>query len=509
MRLKTSILCFLVLILAVSCNQKQNQTAVEKPNVLIIYTDDVGYGDIGIYGGLIPTPNIDVLAETGLKFSNAYATAATCTPSRYSFLTGEYAWRAKGRGVAPGDAQALIKPGTETLPEVFKKAGYQTGVIGKWHLGLGDEKGPDWNGKISPGPLEIGFDYSFLIPATGDRVPTVFVENHRVVNLDPNDPIKVSYKEKVGDWPTGKDNPELLTTMWSHGHDQTIVNGISRIGYMEGGTAALWRDEDIADQLVDKAKTFLTENQEKPFFLFFSTHDIHVPRIANERFQGKSGFGPRGDVLLQLDWTVGELLKKLEELGIRDNTMILFSSDNGPVLDDGYVDQAKELIGDHKPSRNLRGGKYSAFEAGSRVPLIVNWPAGIKKGETDVLFSQVDFLASFSAYLKIDFNKEQAIDSQNHWEALTGKSKSGRTGLVQEAVQNVLSYVSSDGFKYISPSNGPAMIQWGPEIETGFSKSEQLYDIKNDPSEQVNMADMNQAKLEEMKKALQQIVSKQ
>ncbi|WP_345725282.1 arylsulfatase [Sinomicrobium weinanense] len=457
--------------------------------MVLIYTDDLGYGDISTYGGEIPTPHIDRLAEDGLKFTNAYTTASTCTPSRYSLLTGEYAWRAKGRGVAPGDASSLIKPGTETLPGVLQKAGYKTAVVGKWHLGLGGEDGPDWNGKIAPGPLEIGFDYSFLIPATGDRVPCVFVENHHVVNLDPDDPIQVNYRKKVGNWPTGKDNPELLTTKWSHGHDMTIVNGISRIGFMTGGKAALWRDEDFADKLVEKSTAFIRENKDKPFFLYFSTHDIHVPRIAHERFQGKTDRGPRGDVIVQLDWTVGELTKTLKELGLEDNTIVIFTSDNGPVLDDGYEDQAGELVGDHHPSGILRGGKYSAFEAGTRIPMIVKWPRQIKPGSTSgTLFSQIDLIGSFAAHTGQDIAPGQAPDTQNHWDVLTGKDSAGRKGVVQEATHGVLSYVSGD-YKYIPPSDGGPKITWGPDIETGFSENEQLYNIKDDPSETKNIAE--------------------
>ncbi len=191
----------------------------------------------------------------------------------------------------------------------MKSAGYTTGVVGKWHLGLGPEGGPDWNGEIKNGPLDIGFDYSFIIPATGDRVPCVFVENRRVVGLDPEDPITVSYNNKVGDWPTGKENPELLKMHPSHGHDMTIVNGISRIGYMTGGKSALWVDEDIADVITGKAVNFIEGNKDKPFFLYFATHDIHVPRVPNQRFVGKSGMGPRGDAILEFDWSVGEIIE--------------------------------------------------------------------------------------------------------------------------------------------------------------------------------------------------------
>ena len=276
------------------------------PNIVLIYADDLGYGDVSCYGaGRVSTPNIDRIAAQGLRFTNAYASSATCTPSRYTLLTGKYAWREKGTGIAPGNAALIIDTAQTTLPSMLQKADYQTAVVGKWHLGLGAEGGPKWNEDIKPGPLEIGFGYSFLIPATGDRVPCVYVENHRIVDLDPNDPVQVSYGKPIGDEPTGKEHPELLKMKYSHGHDQTIINGISRIGYMDGGTSALWVDEDIADVITGKARGFIKKNKNKPFFLYFSTHDIHVPRVPNSRFAGKSGLGPRGDAILQLDWCTG------------------------------------------------------------------------------------------------------------------------------------------------------------------------------------------------------------
>ncbi len=238
------------------------KAAEERPrNVVFIYADDLGYGDVGCYGATkVATPNVDRLAREGVRFVNAHSASATCTPSRYAMLTGEYAWRRKGTGVLPGDARLIIEPGRTTLASLMKKAGYRTGVVGKWHLGLGAGE-LDWNKEIKPGPLEIGFDYCFLIPATGDRVPCVFVENHRVARLDPKDPIEVSYQKPIGDEPTGKDHPELLKMHPSHGHDQTIVNGISRIGYMSGGQAARWVDEDIADTITGEAVAFIEKVQ--------------------------------------------------------------------------------------------------------------------------------------------------------------------------------------------------------------------------------------------------------
>ena len=460
-----------------------------KPNIVFIYTDDLGYGDISAYGATaVATPAIDALADEGILFNNAYATAATCTPSRYSLLTGDYAWRKKGTGVAAGDEALLIDPARTTLPGVLKSAGYKTGIVGKWHLGLGDGNGPDWNGKISPGPLEIGFDYSYIIPATGDRVPCVFVENHHIVNLDPNDPISVNYTEKIGDWPTGKENPELLTLKPSQGHNHTIVNGVSRIGYMTGGKAALWDDETIPMELVEKSKNFINSSKNKPFFLLLSTHDIHVPRIANTMFQGKSGMGARGDVILQLDWTVNEIVKILKEQNLYDNTVIIFSSDNGPVVDDGYHDRAKELLGDHKPTGGLRGGKYSAYDGGSKIPLIIRWPDGKGKGTvSNALVSQVDFLRSFAQLTGVEEVKDDVIDSQNRLDVFLGDNTIGRTSIVQESFMGPLSYIEGE-WKYIEPKDGPKQVPWGTEIETGFQLVPQLYHLKNDPNETENLA---------------------
>lgn len=369
---------------------------------------------------------------------------------------------------------------------MLQRGGYTTAVVGKWHLGLGPEQGPDWNGDIKPGPLEIGFDYSFLLPATGDRVPCVYVENHRVVDLDPADPIVVSYKEKVGDEPTGRENPALLKMKPSHGHDMTIVNGISRIGYMAGGKTARWIDEDMADVITGKAVRFIEENKSKPFFLFFSTHDIHVPRVPNSRFAGKSGLGPRGDVLLQLDWSVGQILKALDDNNLAENTLLIFTSDNGPVVDDGYEDRAVELLNGHTPSGKLRGGKYSAFEAGTRIPFAVRWPAKIRPGESKAVFSQVDLYASFASLIGQKVMQADAPDSFDQLKVLTGKSKKGRDYIIQQALNNTLS-IAQGKWKYISPSRGPKVSQH-TNIETGYDREPQLYDLESDPGETRNVA---------------------
>jgi arylsulfatase A-like enzyme len=484
-------------LLSVSVTHSVNAQKTEKPNIVIIYADDLGYGDVSCYGATsLKTPNVDRLASQGLRFTNAHCTSATSTPSRYSLLTGEYAWRKSGTNVLPGDASAIITPGRPTIASVLKEAGYVTGVVGKWHLGLGPEGGPDWNHEIKSGPMDIGFDYNFIIPATGDRVPCVFIENRGVANLDPSDPITVSYTEKVGDWPTGKENPELLKMHPSHGHDMTIVNGISRIGYMTGGRSALWIDEDIAEVITGKAVDFINKNKERPFFLYFATHDIHVPRAPDERFVGKSGMGPRGDAILEFDWSVGEIMKTIDNLNLSRKTLIILTSDNGPVVDDGYKDKAVELLGSHKPAGPLRGGKYSSFDGGTRVVFIARWPGKIHRGTSDAMLCHIDLMASLASLTGQKLAPGAGPDSFNYLDALTGKSREGRDWIVEQATGNRLSVIMND-WKYIEPSQGPK-IQVNTNTETGNDPLPQLYNLKTDIGEKNNVAAENNSILQDL-----------
>ena len=460
----------------------------EKPNIIFIYADDIGYGDLSCNGATtIHTPNVERLASEGMRFTDAHSAAATSTPSRYAMLTGEYAWRRQGTGIADGDAGMIIRPERYTLGDMFQQAGYATGVIGKWHLGLGDKSGEqDWNQPLQPGIPDIGFDYSFVMAATGDRVPCVFVENSKVINLDPNDPIQVSYKKNFPGEPTGKNNPELLKMQPSHGHNQSIVNGISRIGFMKGGKSALWKDEQIAEELTDKAVSFIENHKDKPFFLYFATQDAHVPRCPSPRFAGKSGMGSRGDVLLEFDWSVGEVMATLKRLGLDRNTIVILSSDNGPVVDDGYQDQAVELLGEHKPSGPFRGGKYSSYEAGSRVPCILRWEGVVKPAVSDALVCQIDWMASFANLLKVELPEGAAPDSEEHLSDWLGKTTKGRSYLVEQNAQNNLSLTDGE-WKYIVPGKGPA-VNKQVNIEMGNSPEPQLYNLRKDKGEKDNCA---------------------
>lgn len=486
-----------------ACGSKQ-QEEVKKPNVIFIVADDLGYGDLSCYGAKrIQTPNVDRLAAEGLRFTDAHAVASTSTPSRYSLFTGHYSWRRNDTGIATGDAGMVIRPEQTTVADIFKAAGYTTGAVGKWHLGLGDKAGTqDWNGFVSPGPQDLGFDYSYLMAATGDRVPCVWMENQRVANYDPEAPIAVSYKTPFPGEPLGKDHPEMLTKLKpspNHGHDMAIVNGISRIGYMKGGGKALWEDENIADTIAAKAVQFIERQKEKPFFLYVGTNDVHVPRYPHERFRDKSGMGYRGDAILQFDWTVGMIVEALEKAGILDNTLIVLTSDNGPVVDDGYADKAVELLGDHRPWGEFRGGKYSNFEAGTRVPFIVHWPAVVKPGISGALFSHIDMFGSMEKLTGQDMGEAAGMDSQNYLPTLTGEDKKGRDYVIEASG----SLSISDGeWKYITPNKGPAYNKL-TNTELGNSEDEQLYNLHEDVGEKQNVAEKYPDKVKDMKQVLE------
>ena len=479
-------------------------SAQQKPNVIIILADDLGYGDVSCYGTkTLKTPNIDKLAAGGLRFTNAHTTSATCTPSRYALITGQYPWRKKGTGVLPGDAALIVPTNKTTLPSLFKNAGYKTAIVGKWHLGLGTSVAKDWNGEVTPGPNEVGFDYSFIFPATADRVPTVFLENHKVLALDTGDPMAVDYEKKIGNDPTGKEHPELLKLKSSpgQGHDGTIVNGIGRIGYMTGGNSARWVDEEVSSTFLAKAESFIEENQKQPFFLYLALTEPHVPRMPATRFKGKSGLGLRGDVILQLDWTVGEVMKQLKYLNLDKNTIVIFSSDNGPVLDDGYQDEAVAKFNGHTPTGPMRGGKYSCLEGGTRIPFIVSWLGEIKPNVSDALVSQIDLLASFSAFTNQTIPAGDAQDSKNTMDAFLGKSKQGRSVYVEQG--GALAMVK-DGWKYIPPNNGEPYAKL-VGIETGNSPQPQLYNLGEDIGEKHNLAAQYPEKVKELAALLKQI----
>jgi arylsulfatase A-like enzyme len=476
------------------------------PNVVLIYADDLGWGDTGPYGATaVKTPHIDRLAAEGLRFTDAYATSAICTPSRFSLLTGRYAWRESGRGVLPGDAPMMIRPGTPTIASLLKQKGYATAVVGKWHLGLGDGR-PDWNAAIRPGPETLGFDHHFLIPATVDRVPCVFVEDGKVVGLDPADPIEVSYTTPFPGLPTGRTHPQMLTLRATHGHDMAIVNGIGRIGYMRGGRSALWKDEDIADTLVRQATGWIDAHRDGPFFLYFATHDIHEPRVPHPRFRGRSTLGSRGDVIEEFDWQAGAILDALEKHGLARSTLVVLSSDNGPIEDDGYesLSPMTDRRG-HRPGGPFRGAKYSLLEAGTRMPLVVRWPGRVKPGVSSALVSQVDLARSLAALVGASVPEGAAVDSENVLPALLGDSPTGRDHVVVQATRDLA--LREGRWKLIPPG--------ASEVKDGLDAIHQtretvgpnglLFDLEVDPAERRDLSAREPERAAGMAKRLERI----
>ena len=469
-----------VTLLAGQFQPEKKSIDKQHPNVVLIVADDLGYGDLSCYGAdAIQTPGMDRIANEGIRFTQGFCTAATSTPILYSVMTGSYPLTNPYAKILPGNEKLFIDTEAITLPKVMKQAGYITGSVGKWHIGLGDGN-VDWNKRVYPGASEIGYDYSFIQAATNDRVPCVFLENNKVIGLEAEDPLYVDYRKNFPGEPTGKDNPELLRMHPSVGHAGSIVNGVPRIGFQKGGKAAQWRDEDMAQLFLQKAKQFVVDNKERPFFLYYGLHQPHVPRVPNERFIGKSGMGPRGDVILEADWCVDEFLKELDRLGLAENTIVILTSDNGPVLDDGYKDQAVELVGKHRPAGPLRGWKTTMYDGGVRVPFMLRWPAMVKPGVSDAFVCQMDLLASFAGLLGQTYPDK--LDSRNTLKAFLGKSKKGREELVIEGMFNY-AYRKGD-WALIPPYRK----------QTEY----QLYNLKEDIGQKHNLADKYPKKVKEL-----------
>lgn len=471
--------------------------AQQRPNVIFLVADDLGFGDLSCFGGTEPTPNSDALAASGLRFTNVHASAATSTPSRYSILTGQYPWRKSGTGVLPGNAGLIIGPDQYTVARMFKDAGYATAAIGKWHLGLGSEAGKqDWNGTLDHTPRHIGFDYHYIQAATADRVPCVYIEQDTIANRDPQSPIEVSYAKNFPGEPTGRTHRSALKLDWTHGHDQTIVDSISRIGFSRGGGRALWRDENIADSIAEHSRRFIMEHRNEPFFMWLCTNDVHVPRWPHARFRGKSQMGLRGDAISSFDWTVGQVLAALDSAGVRENTLIILTSDNGPVMDDGYDDKAYERLGSHQPTGGSRGDKYSNFEGGTRVPLIVSWPAEVapEAEPRETLLSLIDLFGSSAALIDAPLPEGAAPDSRNMLDQMLGKSSQDRPW-VAEYGQTLTVSLRTPQWKFVPATKRNALnLSWpatghnGSIIQVGDSTEPQLFDMINDPGETTDLA---------------------
>jgi arylsulfatase A len=500
----------IIFTLAQSCSISAKKEVL--PNIVLINADDLGYGDLGCYGATkLQTPNIDKLAKEGRMFTDAHSASAVCSPSRYALLTGEYPLR-HGNLNNPVflKSKLIIDTHKETLASLLKKAGYSTACIGKWHLGFGTTEPTDWNKPLTPGPNELGFDYYYGVPVVNSHPPFVYVENHNVVGLAENDPFVYGKKAKT---------KEVFEKM--------------KLNEIGGADKAhdLYVDEEVGTHLKEKALNWIKGQKEKPFFLYYATTNIHHPFTPAPQFVGTSKCGLYGDFVHELDWIVGEVMQTLEEMGVAENTLVIFTSDNGGMFN---ATGQKAWGQGHKLNGDLLGFKFDAWEGGHRIPFIVHWPGKIKGGTvSDQLICNVDMLATLAALTGQNIDKDQGVDSENMLGAITGTiNKQLRKEVILAAQKkshlairkNDWLYINAQGgggFASVKHGNhgfgGPAAISFTGEInsdiEDGKIKKDappaQLYNLKEDVEETTNLYNQYPDVVKEMKAILVKYMPKQ
>ena len=479
-----------------------------KPNVVIIFADDLGYGDVGCYGAThVKTPNIDRLAAEGRRFTDGHSASAVCTPSRYNLITGEYAFWGDHWSPVFLRVGLIIDPDQTTIADVMKRAGYATACIGKWHLGFG-EGSPNWNGDLKPGPLELGFDYYFGVPVVNSHPPFVYVENHRVVGLAAEDPLVYGQRANTPFYPEKRKFDDIGGADVAH---------------------ALYKDDEVGTRLTEKSVEWIRKNKHNPFFLYLSTTNIHHPFTPAPRFQGTSQAGRYGDFIHELDWIVGEVMDALEEEGIADNTIVIFTSDNGGMFNVGGQDSWKD---GHRMNGDLLGFKFGAWEGGHRVPYIVRWPGKTPAGSvSDQLVSNVDLLATMAALTEQELGDDEGPDSFNILPAITGSpTKQIRDHIVLSPLRKTNLTIRKGKWVYIDGQGsggfrgklGTGYERGGPgahlltkhvnsDIENGKLKADappaQLYDLEADLSQTTNLYRQRPKVVRELKALLQKSIT--
>lgn len=489
--------------ICIRCASAQNQEET-KPNIVLILADDLGYGDMHAYNptSQIPTPAMDRLAQEGVMFTDAHTPSAVCTPTRYGLLCGRYAWRTRLKsGVLSGYSPTLIDAGRQTLPSILQENGYQTGIVGKWHLGLDwawQSEVPDavkglnyvpplgaidYSKAVQQGANEAGFDYSYVIPGSLDMGPYVYLENGKATQL-PN-------QEFPGEKFPAYIRKGEITTDFSH------VNAL--------------------DHLLGKANEFIESHahQSQPFFLYFPLTAPHKPALPHPRFEGKSGLGPHGDFIMQTDWTVGEILKTLDDAGIADETLVIFTSDNGSYMFKLGPDQ-KDHTEDasvqgyrpehHRANGEWRGTKADIYEAGHRVPFLMRWPGHWDKNQKiDKTICLTDVMATIAEVIDADVDTNQSEDTYSFYALLNGEGTDfNRPPIVHHSVNGTFA-VREESYKMIF-SDGSG----GREKPVGgvFQQPYQLYDILKDPQETENLISQETDKAAKMENKLEVISNK-
>lgn len=500
-------------VLMFACGESEESKPVDDvaqtPNVIIINVDDLGYGDAGCYGAThVKTPNIDRLAREGRMFMDAHAASAVCSPSRYALITGQYPSRKEYWAPVFLRQPLMVDTAQLTIADVMKDAGYTTAIVGKWHLGFGHERPVNWNKELKPGPLELGFDYYFGVPVLNSHPPFFYVENHKVVGWTEEDTLVYGKRANTEEFPEKMDLDAIGGADSAHG---------------------LYKDRMVGTTMKDKAVQWIRQNKEKPFFLYYATTNIHHPFTPAERFVGTSSAGRYGDFIHELDWLVGEVLNTLDEEGLKENTLVIFTSDNGGMLNQGGQDA---LRAGHKANGKLLGFKFDAWEGGHRVPFIARWPGKIPEGSrSDELISNVDLLATMAALVGRELKQGEGPDSYNVLPALTGSpEKPIRDVLVISPVRKDNLAIRKGKWMYISAQNAggfsatkvgdhglggaaamPFTKQENSDVENGKIKEgaapAQLYDLEADPYEKKNVYYDHPEIAAEMKSTLDSILA--
>ncbi|MEP4889927.1 MAG: arylsulfatase [Aliiglaciecola sp.] len=494
----------LAITLTTACSQDKNATEEQPiadplPNIVILYADDLGAGDLGSFNqrSKIPTPNLDELANQGLSFTDAHTSSGICSPSRYALLTGQYHWR-KFHDIVKAFGDSVFDPEQLTLPEMLQQKGYTTGAIGKWHLGWdwnsirkadapSDGVKPadfDWNKAIENGPTAHGFDYYF-----GDNVinfpPYVWIENDRVTKV-----------------------PDTMVdgTLWK--------NKEGKMRYREGPMVTGWNPYDNIPTTTQKGIEFITEKSkhDQPFFLYFAYPSPHAPIIPNDEFDNTSRAGPYGDLIVETDDSIGKLLDTIDKAGIADNTLIIFSSDNGP---ENYAYLRDEKF-DHWSSYPFRGLKRDTYEGGHRVPMIVRWPNRVKaNSKTDELVSQTDIMATIAEIVGFNLPDNAAQDSFNLMKLWTGQTSVSPRGTMVHNTTAGKFAIRKDKWTLIDASSGNQngnlarfnYANWQRKYgyQTDDNKKGQLFDMQKDPEQRFNLIDAHPDKALQLREELEKI----